>query len=73
MQNPTEGPATVELNVQLMTAKDVVNVTKLSRVSIYRAAKQGRFPCPVRIGARQIRWRSTDVQAWVNNLPTLQY
>lgn len=73
MPKPVEAQISSELPIHLMTAKDVVNATKLSRVSIYRAAKEGRFPCPVKIGTRQIRWRSSDVQAWVKNLPSLQY
>lgn len=43
----------------------------LSRATIYRLLKAGAFPAPVRIGARSVAWRASDIDAWVNSRPVL--
>lgn len=61
---------------QLLTAIDVLHVTGFkSRTTLYRRAKavNGDFPKPVSIGAGKIRWRSSDIEDWLNNLPTRRY
>ncbi len=57
----------------LLTVKDVVALTRLSRVTIYRAVRGGKFPPPVRVNSRQIRFRATDVENWVNGLQAHRY
>jgi prophage regulatory protein len=32
--------------------------------------REGRFPKPVRIGPRAVGWRESDIQAWMDSLPT---
>jgi prophage regulatory protein len=61
---------------QLLTAIDVLHVTGFkSRTTLYRRAKavNGDFPKPVSIGAGKIRWRSRDIEDWLNSLPTRRY
>lgn len=61
---------------QLLTAVDVLLVTGFkSRTTLYRRAKavSGDFPKPVSIGAGKIRWRSRDIEDWLNSLPTRRY
>jgi prophage regulatory protein len=36
----------------------------LKRSSIYRYVAEGRFPHPIRVGIRGVRWRLSDVLAW---------
>lgn len=49
----------------LLTIQTVCAVTGLDRKFIYRATAAKKFPAPVRIGcSRQMRWRSSDVNAW---------
>lgn len=58
----------------LLTIGDVLAVTGYkSRSSLYRLMKQGRCPCPVSIGGNQIRWRSGDIEDWLNSLQTRRY
>jgi prophage regulatory protein len=61
-----------ELSRLLRTA-DVVRLTGLSRVGIWRGVKSGEFPAPVKIGERAIAWREHDVAAWIAALPTVSY
>lgn len=35
-----------------------------SRVTIWRWARQGTFPKPVKLGPNCTRWRLEDVEAW---------
>lgn len=47
----------------------VIRETALSRSSIYAAIGDGRFPPPVRIGARSVAWRSEEIEAWKRTRP----
>jgi prophage regulatory protein len=38
----------------------------LSRSSIYAAVAQGKFPNPIRLGARAVGWLESDVDEWVS-------
>ena len=38
----------------------------LSRSSIYLAISQGKFPKPVRLGARSVGWLEAEVEAWLS-------
>jgi len=59
---------------QLLTVSDVLNVTGFkSRTTLYRRARSGSFPCPCHIGAGKIRWRSGDVEDWLNGLQPRRY
>jgi prophage regulatory protein len=59
---------------QLLTVTDVLNVTGFkSRTTIYRRVRKGSFPCPYHIGAGKIRWRSADVEEWLNGLQPRRY
>ena len=53
----------------LLTTHDVIALTRLSRTSIYRMTRQGRFPPPCALGKGQIRWREADIRAWMAELP----
>ena len=43
--------------------------TGLPRSTLYQRIKDGRFPAPIRIGARAVAWREEDVEAWLSSLP----
>lgn len=36
-----------------------------STATLYRKMKTGEFPRPVRLGSRQVAWRSADVMQWI--------
>lgn len=46
----------------------VIELTTLSKSSIYKLVKAGKFPKPVQLGERATGWRVSDVEAWLNNL-----
>ncbi|WP_225198080.1 AlpA family phage regulatory protein [Gluconobacter oxydans] len=38
--------------------------------NLYRKIKAGRFPAPIQLSVRCVRWRESDVARWLNSLPT---
>lgn len=52
---------------RLLSTKQVQGYIQASRVSIWRWEKEGKFPKHIKLG-RSIRWRESDIQAWINGL-----
>jgi len=44
---------------------EVSEIVGLRRTAIYKGAKAGSFPPPVRVGARAVRWKLSEVQSWI--------
>lgn len=49
----------------LLTCADVCKAVKVSRQTLYKWRKTAYFPQPVDVGSRVLRWRASDVQAWI--------
>lgn len=60
--------AAASMPFKILVEREVCEITKRSRVAIWRDVKAGTFPAPVRIGPRRKGWRSDDVQRWLDNL-----
>jgi prophage regulatory protein len=52
----------------LLPRKIVEQMSGLSRATIYRLIKIGKFPRPLSIGTGSVRWRQSDVVAWQQSL-----
>jgi len=52
----------------LLQRKAVEQMSGLSRATIYRLIKLGKFPRPLSIGTGSVRWRQSDVIAWQQSL-----
>ena len=52
----------------LIPRKTVEKLSGLSRATIYRLIKAGKFPRPLSIGTGSVRWRQSDVIAWQQSL-----
>ncbi|WP_276313481.1 AlpA family phage regulatory protein [Ochrobactrum sp. A-1] len=48
-----------------MSPKEASEVTTMSRVLLAMMAKEGKFPCPVKIGAKRIAYVRAEVEAWI--------
>jgi prophage regulatory protein len=48
--------------------KEVERIAGISRASIYRLIKAGKFPAPVSLGTGAVRWKQSDVIAWQSSL-----
>ena len=51
--------------MQFLTIEDLMTMFKVSEVTIGRWVKAGTIPAPVRLGRRAIRWRASDLEAFI--------
>ena len=51
--------------LRIMRLSEVKAVTGLSKTTIYRFEKEGRFPSMVRLGERSVGWFEDDVDAFL--------
>ena len=54
---------------RLLKRRQVEEITGMSRSSIYRMMQDGEFPRPVRIGPAAVRWKASDITAWMESRP----
>jgi prophage regulatory protein len=55
----------------LWNIKTVVLKTGLTRPSIYRYMKRGRFPARRRVGPNRVAWIPSEIVAWIETCPRL--
>ena len=53
----------------LIDRTEVEKRVGLTRSSIYDAMRRGSFPLPLKVGPKAVRWRATDIEAWVDSRP----
>jgi prophage regulatory protein len=51
--------------IRLYRLRELSARVGLARSAIYKAIQEGRFPKPVRIGARAVAWRHQDIADWL--------
>ena len=54
----------------LLRRPEVETRTGISRSTLYDWMKRGDFPQPVKLGARIVAWRESDVTAWLESRET---
>ncbi len=54
---------------RLLTLRDVTAATALSRSAVYALMAESRFPKPIRIGARAVRWVEQEVLDFIATRP----
>jgi len=54
-------------NDRIVRAKEVVEMTGLSRTTIWRMERYKSFPARVSLGKNSIGWKLSDIQKWVDN------
>ena len=52
-----------------ITRKQVEALTLLSRSTIYRLMRAGRFPLPKKVSDRAVRWSESEVREWMAAKP----
>jgi prophage regulatory protein len=57
------------MTTKILRLSSVIELTGLSRSSIYSQIAQGSFPRRVSIGLRAFGWREVDIQTWLDHLP----
>lgn len=51
---------------RLLRRPEVQQLTGKSCSGIYKDMENSLFPRPVRIGARAVAWRESDIQKWID-------
>lgn len=54
---------------RVVRINEVMKLTSLSRVEIWRRRQAGDFPQAFRIGKRDIGWRLSAIEAWIDDRP----
>ena len=52
---------------EIIRMPEVIKQTGLSKATIYREIKRGRFPKAVQLTERLVGWRLKDVKRWAEN------
>ena len=50
---------------RIVRRDEVSKLTGLARATIYKKVKEGSFPPPIRLGARSVGWRLSDIDDWL--------
>lgn len=44
-----------------------------TRLFLWRAARAGRFPAPLKLGEHRIAWRRDEIETWLESRPRAVY
>ena len=50
-----------------LRASQIVELTGLSRATIYAMEKKGDFPKKIALGARAVAWKESEIEAWLDD------
>lgn len=51
---------------QVLKLKDITRLINRSPSAINRDRRAGNFPQPIRLGARSVGWRASEIQRWMD-------
>ena len=54
---------------RLLTRQEVQLRCRLGRSTIYRLMRTGKFPAPLRIGMRAVRWKESEIDDFLSTRP----
>jgi predicted DNA-binding transcriptional regulator AlpA len=54
----------------LLNVDDLAEIFGVSRRTVFRLRSRGAIPAPLGIGGTLLRWRTCDIQRWLDKLPT---
>ena len=52
---------------RIMRLQEVRRLTSLSRSTVWREVRKGRFPQPFKLCSTSIAWYSDEIVAWIDN------
>lgn len=57
--------------MKVLKLKDVVHLTGLSRVTVWRLEQKGEFPKKIALSPNRVGWIESEVLDWVNSRPRI--
>lgn len=64
---PVQGALDGNRKKRLIKKEIVLDKTSLSKSSLYRLIKEGRFPSPVPLTGRAVAWLESEIDEWIVN------
>lgn len=61
--------AILDSGERLLTVREVSSIAGVSRSTIYTGMNEGRFPRSIKVGKKSVRWRASDIEKWLAELP----
>jgi prophage regulatory protein len=58
--------------MRILRLPEVIEVTGLSRMTIYRREAQGEFPKRRRLGRNAVGWVAEEVDQWIQSRPAAE-
>ncbi len=55
---------------RLLRLPDISDRVALKRTAIYDGIARGTFPAPIHVTSRAVRWRESDIDAWIASRPS---
>ena len=55
--------------MKILRIQDVINVTGLSRTTLWRLERRGDFPSRLRLGQNSCGWVAQEIQDWIASRP----
>jgi len=63
----------MDSDIRMMNVKEVMDLTGLSRTTLWRRVRQGTFPIPRQLGPRRFAWLNSEMIEFLNDLPPVSY
>ena len=57
------------MNHELLTCDQVQEIVPLTTSTIYRLMRAEKFPLPIKIGERNVRWLRDEIMDWLKSQP----
>jgi prophage regulatory protein len=57
----------VDLSVTLLRRAEVLRLLDVGSVTLWRWRKAGNFPSPIKMASGTLRWRKSDLDAWIES------
>ncbi len=52
---------------QLLRKPTIIELTGMSNSTLYYMMNKNEFPKPVKLGARSVAWKRSEVENWINS------
>lgn len=62
-RTPDTRPATLD---RLLTTRELIARTSLSRSTLWRMARTGALPAPIQLTPSRIAWRESQIAEWLD-------
>lgn len=65
MKHP-QNEVSIMNNLKVIRTKDLLEQLNISRISLWRWSKEGKFPQPLKVNGRAFGYRVQDVEDWLD-------